>query len=234
MKKAAVLLVISLLALVSCQSTNDDVGAYTASTVSVSGSGTVSLRPDMASFTVSIEKTADTTIEAHRQASATMEEVYAILFSGFGVEEGDITTNSISFNPVYRYENGQQLLVGQKAYQSITVTVYDLASLAFIVDELSAVSGISLSSITLDAKSKEAAEETARILAVQDALSRAEDYASALGLSVSALLSLSEGSTSYTGVRLQANTLLADSASQYYAGDLSVSANVSASFALER
>ena len=72
MRKIIVLSLAVLLAFTSCQSMDDS----SCGTVSVSGSGSVSVEPDMASFSVSIEQTAETTAEAQSQTNARMEKVF--------------------------------------------------------------------------------------------------------------------------------------------------------------
>lgn len=146
----------------------------------------------------------------------------------------------MSLYPSYRYVDGEQILLGQSASQSISVSVRELDDLAPIVDSLSAVSGISLSSISLDASDKDMAESQARTLAIQDALRRAEDYAEGIGASVAAPVTIAESGSYAVVNRIQPTYVMAakaesamDSSASYYAGDLTVSASVDVAFALE-
>lgn len=226
----------AILLLASCQSTKpSNVG-----TVTVAGQSSVSISPDMASFSVSIDSTAETTGEAQAATNERMDEVYRILMEDYGIQEEDLRTTAMSLYPEYRYEDGQQVLVGQTASQSISVIVHDLDSLAAIVDSLSSVSGISLSSISLDASDKSQAGSEARRLAMEDAIGRASDYAAAAGMALGSPLQIQEGGVSTYVNRIQPTALYAAAADEsasskasYYAGELQVSASVSVTFSLE-
>lgn len=235
MKRCIILLLSVLLLFTSCESLKRD-----ELTVSVSGNATVRLAPDIADFTVSISETADTTREAQQLVNDKMSAVYGIL-KGYGISEDDLTTASMSLSPVYSWIDGKQELTGQSARQSISVTLRDISLLANIIDSLSAVSGISLSSISLDASDKSAAIAEARRLAVQDARSRADVYAESAGLKVDRAMSISENSYYANTSRLNANVMMASAATadmegasaEYYADDISVSADVSVVFSMQ-
>lgn len=232
MRRFIIVALVALAVLTGCRSTAEDYMS-----VSVSGSATVTLTPDMASFSISVSETGQTTREAQQQANAKMQDIYDILHEGFGIVAEDIRTTSMSLYPEYRYEDGQQILVGQTASQSISVTVHRLDDLALIVDRLSSVTGISLSSISLDASEKDESMSQARRLAMQDAMDKAGDYAEAAGFVLGAPVSVSESGSYHYANRVQPTMLMAGasakdeaSSASYYAGDLGVSAEVNVVF----
>lgn len=232
MRRFIIVALVALAVLTGCQSTAEDYMS-----VSVSGSATVTLTPDMASFSISVSETGQTTWEAQQQANAKMQDIYDILHEGFGIVAEDIRTTSMSLYPEYRYEDGQQILVGQTASQSISVTVHRLDDLALIVDRLSSVTGISLSSISLDASEKDESMSQARRLAMQDAMDKAGDYAEAAGFVLGAPVSVIESGSYHYANRVQPTMLMAGasakdeaSSASYYAGDLGVSAGVNVVF----
>lgn len=234
MRRFIVVALVALAFLTGCQSTTVDYMS-----VSVSGSATVTLTPDMASFSISVSETGQTTWEAQQMANAKMQDIYDILHDDFGIVAEDIRTTSMSLYPEYRYEDGQQILVGQTASQSISVTVHRLDDLAPIVDNLSSVTGISLSSISLDASEKDESMSQARRLAMQDAMDKARDYAEAAGLVLGDPVSISESGSYHYANRVQPTMLMAGasakdeaSSASYYAGDLSVAADVDVTFTM--
>lgn len=234
MRRFIVVALVALAFLTGCRSTTGDYMS-----VSVSGSATVTLTPDMASFSISVSETGQTTWEAQQMANAKMQDIYDILHDDFGVVAEDIRTTSMSLYPEYRYEDGQQILVGQTASQSISVTVHCLDDLAPIVDSLSSVTGISLSSISLDASEKDESMSQARRLAMQDAMDKARDYAEAAGLVLGDPVSVSESGSYHYANRVQPTMLMAGasakdeaSSASYYAGDLSVAADVDVTFTM--
>lgn len=237
MRRILTVLALSLALLASCATA----GTTSSGGVSVTGNGSVTLSPDMATFSVSVSETAETTAEAQAATNAKMAQIYATLSEEFGVEAKDLRTTSMNLYPDYEYVDGRQVLTGQTSSQSLNVTLHDLDDLAPVVDRLSTISGISLSSISLDAADKAAAQAEARALAVEDAMSKASDYATAAGLGLGKALAISEaGFTSYSN-RIQPTMLYAEAASagsakdsaSYYAGDLQVTAEVSVTFALD-
>ena len=237
MKKFTIAALCALICLTACQTSGDALMR----TISVSGSGSVTIEPDMASFSVSVEETADTTAEAQSMANEKMAEVYRILSEEFSIEDADLRTTGIDLYPRYSYVDGQQVLLGQCSQQSLSVKVRTLDDLAPVIDRLSTISGITISSISLDAEDKSAVMSQARVLAMQDAYAQAEDYASVAGLTVDGPVTISSGSVNWYSNRIQPVALAASAdytsesskaSASYYAGDLEVSASVSVTFNL--
>lgn len=242
MRKTSILLVILMsILLSSCTSTQEPVEEKMTRTVSVSGSGEVAFTPDMASFSVSFRNTADTTQEAQEKTNEAMQIVYDILMGKYGVEAKDIRTTGMSLSPRYRWEEGEQILIGQESTQSIDVKVYDLELLGGIVDDISTVSGIEFSSIQLGLKDRTAALVQAREKAMQDAMAKAGSYATTSGMTLGMPMTIndSNGNFSYSNFspRLLMATATAESSASapsasYYQGDVKVSASVSVTFEL--
>ena len=87
MRKLLILL-LSVVFLASC-STMDAESA----TISVSGSSTVYMHPDNASFTVSAEAVRETTDEAREATDAIITEAVSVLKDRYGISDEDIRTN---------------------------------------------------------------------------------------------------------------------------------------------
>lgn len=234
MKKIPILILLSLLLLSSCSSLKQD-----ELTVSVSGNATVSLSADIADFSITVAEIRETTGEAQSAVNEKMDAIYRIL-SSYGITEEDLVTNSVSLSPEYVWREDGQELVGQRARATLGVTLRDIQLLSSLIDSLSEVSGISLSSITLDASDKSGAISEARRLAMADALSRAEVYADSAGLVVDKAISITESSYYANVDRLEdervemATAALEDSVGggAYYAADLSVYAEVAVTYSM--
>lgn len=232
MKKILIaFLSLSLILLASCST----VEKSDASIISISGTSTVYMSPDMASFTVSAEAVKDTTDEARNAIDGIITEAVDVLEEKYAVSAEDIRTNYLSLNPEYAYVDNQRVLTGQRGYQSIDVTLGDIDIIGAIVEDLSKINGISISSITLDKEDKTEEISQARSLAVRNALEKAATYAEALGRELGAVVSISDGSTpSYyaSPLRLEAASFApsADGANYkttFYSYDLSVSDSIS-------
>ena len=230
MKKA----LISLLALVVLFTSCSTVASNTDSgTISVSGSSTIYMEPDMASFTVSAEATKETSEEARGETDRIINEAVSVLTEKYGVSVDDIKTNYLTLSPEYSYVDNQRVLVGQRGSQSIDISLSDINQIGPIVEDLAKINGISVGSITLDKKDKTAEIEEARVQAVQDALKKAETYANALGKEVGDVVALNDSSSPVPynkGLRVEAAAFAAADQSystNFYSYDLTLSDSVS-------
>jgi len=236
-RKSTLLIVFSLFMLLlftSCQSLDGKEGK----SITVSARGEVTLVADYASFSVSVDEVAATTKEAQQNANAKMAAVRDILEKEFSSEAEDFKTTAMQLSPEYTWKDGEQKLVGQRAYQSIKVEVEDLSRLGEIVDSLSAVEGISFSSINLDKKDKSEAIAEAQWKAIEEARKKAGIFASAAGLTLSDALIITESGSDYTpylvapaAMKMYAEAAVDNSAgAEYFAGDITVSSSVTVVF----
>ena len=114
-------------------------------TISVSGTAEVSVMPDTAYFSISASYVADTSEEARKLASGTISDAVGILTSEYGIRKEDIATEVLTIYPEYRWEDGEQIPVGQRATQGLRITLRDLAAIGDIYDSLSAFDGLEFS-----------------------------------------------------------------------------------------
>lgn len=240
-KSLVILLAISILifTLTGCVTTDSSEKSY----ITVTSSSTVSVVPDTASFTITAEAMADTTEEARNTSSLMIASAVEILKDEFGITDDEITTNYMNINPYYEWLDGGRTLRGQKATQSLNITLKNgLDKAGKVYDRLSVLDGISISSITYSKLDTSQEEAEARAEATKNALKKAQDYVSGLSLEVGKLVNLAEGNVSYSYSSYASNKLMmAESAAAvsdyssttYYAGDLSVSATVTAVFEIE-
>ena len=237
MKKITVTVLAALLlitALVSC-STNT---AATERRVTVSGTGTVTLVPDMVTFSVNVSETAKTTSLAQQAANAKMAAILTIL-RNYNIADEDIVTSGLSFSSDYRWTDSQEVKVGERVSQTLSVRLRDLDSFSKLVDELGTVSGISLNSVNFASSKYEEAAVKARQLAYQNAHDKALVYAMVSGMSLGAPVSISDGYDTYGSVRnfavAEAKSTAAmamDYATEVPTGQLSVTINVNVEFSI--
>lgn len=210
-------------------------------TVSVSGSGIVNMKADMVSFNIGISERAETTGEAQQKANAKVAQTLALI-RDFDIPDDDISTASLSFNTEYRWDNGQQIRIGEVVSQTVIVSMRDISKFGTLVDKLgSSVSGISFDSVSFSSSDMSKAKIQAREAAYEDALAKAHTYAEKSGLKVSGPLSISEGGNSSYQARLSNDGMMyakaASMGTAYYETDaptglLSVAVNVNVVFEL--
>lgn len=163
--------------------------------VTVSGIGTVQAQPDVARLNVNFAHTAPTTREAKKAVAQTMGQILKILQEE-RVEDKDIKTLVLDYRVEYDYRNGRRVRLGQRAEQTIVVTVGNLKNaperLASILDKIVALDKVEVQDIGFDIEKKTELFRKSRELAYQKALDKARQYAELCGRKLGKVLTISE------------------------------------------
>ena len=232
-------LIVTLLALTSCQALQSE--NKIVPTVSVSASATISVIPDSASFSITAESTEPTTEEARNASSLMTEKAVEILKDEFGITEESFTTDFMQINPYYEWVDGQRTLVGQKATQKLSIVLSgeNLSKVGKVYDRLSVLDGISISSVSYSKLDTTEEVRSVREKAAEEALKKAEAYAKGVGKKVGKVISISDGSgVYYTTVTYNSPKLMMAEASMDYASttiyqsDVTLSDSVTVVFTL--
>ncbi|ULQ58553.1 SIMPL domain-containing protein [Brucepastera parasyntrophica] len=172
-----------------------DKAASNVSTVSVSGTGTVFAQPDMVQMLVTFSYVAPTTREAKQVVDGKVKQVLDILKES-NIDDTNIKTVSLNYDTETEYQNGRSVWVGQRASQSISVTVNDINAdtdrLPALLDRISAVDTVRISNVSFDVKEKTELFEKARELAYQKAYEKAVQFARLSGLGIVKVLTINE------------------------------------------
>jgi uncharacterized protein YggE len=159
--------------------------------LSVNGSGQVSITPDIAYIYIGVHSegtTASEAVDANKvQTSAVIDAIKAA-----GVDDKDINTTNFSIWPSQQYApdgtvSGTIYMVDNTVY----VIVRDLASLGDLLDSTISAGANTINSIQFDIADKTEAVKEARIKAVEDAKTQAQELADAAGVSLGALQNIS-------------------------------------------
>lgn len=170
-----------------------------ADTIRLSATGTVRAAPDMATINTGVTTQAETAREALDANSAAMEDLVAALREA-GLEDRDIQTSDFTVSPQYVYsdqrdDNGYTLppeIQGYQVSNSVTIIVRELEGLGAVLDQAVTVGANTINGITFAVDDSSALETEARELAVQEAIAKAETYASAAGVTLGAIESITE------------------------------------------
>lgn len=186
--------VIAMLMVVSSASCKSDKQEIP-NTVAVSGIGTAQAQPDMARTNVSFGHTAPTTQEAKKMVEQTMEQILKILQEE-KVESKDIKTLSLDYRVEYDYRSSRRVSLGQRAEQTISVTVTNLTNnperFTSILDKIVAIDKVEVQDIGFDIEKKTELFRQSRELAYQKALEKAQQYAELCGRKLGKVLTISE------------------------------------------
>lgn len=211
--------------------------AWRATSLNLSASGEVKAPPDMATITLGVRTEAPTAAQAMADNASRMSEVVAAL-KRQGVEARDIQTSGLDLNPQYAYDQNQPpRLTGYQASNQVGITVNDLSRLGRTIDAVVGGGANQISGISFGLKDPKAAQDAARLKAVQALQAKAQLLAGAMGYRVARLVNLTEGENAPPPPRPMAFAtakLAQSAATPVEAGQLTVRAEVSATFELTR
>lgn len=200
--------------------------------LTVTGEGQSTAQPDLATVSLGVSSRADTAAEAMSQNAAQQTKVIDAL-KGAGVEARDIQTSGLNLSPVIDYQDGQPpKLTGYAAQNMVTVRVRDIAGLGPVLDKLVGAGANEINGIGFSREDMTEALDKARADAIADARHRAEVMAEAAGMRLGPLMSLSEAQIAGGPQPMMMAADAKRGGAPIEAGELSVTANVTAVFAM--
>ena len=162
-------------------------------TISVSGQGTVSLVPDMASLSIGVQTDGAVAVEVVAANNTQTEQVIEALGT-FGVDSRDISTTNFSVFPIQnRGPNGEVTSTTFRVQNTVNVTVRDLDNLGGTLDAVVTAGANTISGIRFEANdvSSRLAHDEAAMDALADARREADLLADAAGVRVVDVISIS-------------------------------------------
>lgn len=205
-------------------------------TLTVTASGEVVARPDVARVTAGIVSEARTTAEAlagaDKAAAALLTEAEAA-----GIAKADVTTSNFSVTPVWSSrttpDGAPSRITGYSVSNTFTLEVRRIADLGPLLERLVAKGTNTVSGIAFDVSDADKRRDEARVAAVTAARARAELLATAVGQRLVRVLSIGEGATDRPMPRLYAKAAMgAPGAVPVEAGSQTISAEVTMTFEL--
>jgi len=214
----------------------------------VTGQASVSVDPDLVLLNVGVEAMAETVAEARTQAATAMDAIVAAVKEN-GLEDKDVQTLSFNIWPQYEYpeveENGRrvrkQTLVGYTINNTARIKIRDVDTVGTIIDDVAEAGGdyTRINGIQFSIEDPSAYMDDLREQAVEDAVAKAEHFASLTDVEVGDLLFISEvgrGVDVRDFVQLESRAMMAAAAApatSISGGELELSLNVQAVFAIE-
>jgi hypothetical protein len=161
--------------------------------ISVNGTGTTTVTPDIAILRLGVEVTSDTVGDARDEAAEAMDRIRASL-SEHSIDDSDIQTTQFSIFPQYDFRSSERRLIGFTVNNQVSVTVREIDDVGVVLDDAIKAGGdaVRVNNISFSVDDPDAAMAEARAAAVEDARSRADTLASAAGVSVGRPLSINE------------------------------------------
>jgi len=209
-------------------------GGTNEGSIVVSGTGRVSVQPDVADLRLGVTLSRATVDEARKDAGATMAAILTAVERA-GVAQKDVRTSLLSVQPQYEYRDNQPpALSGYQLANVVEVTVRDLARLGDVVDGTLKAGATSMDSLNFRLEDPAPAEREARTRAMAEARSRADVLAEAAGVAISGVASVSEDGALPPprpfAAKAERMMMAADASTPVESGSLEVSVRVTVAY----
>ena len=170
----------------TAQQTND---GTTERTITVTGSATISAKPDEAVVSLGVQTQATKAQDAMDQNAARMTQVFEAL-KAMGIGDADLATASISLDPMW--DDHGQTVIGFQARNQIDVTVHDMGQVGAVIDAGIGAGANLAGGIMFRLSDQNQGVDDALARAVQDAKAKADTMASAADASIGQVVTIAE------------------------------------------
>ena len=170
-------------------------------TISVSGTGEIWAKPDLALIDFSVVGEKKTVIEAMAENTKKMNSVIEAIKSQ-GVEEKDLKTTNFSISPRYEwyekseiYPAGKRVLVGYEVNQTLQVKIRDLTKIGNIIQVATEAGANQVGDLRFMIDKQDELKSQARKEAIEKAKVMAKEIAGQLGVKLVKITNFSENAT---------------------------------------
>jgi uncharacterized protein YggE len=205
-------------------------------TISVTGSGEVFGKPDVAYITLGVDENDADAGKAIDSANTTLTAIVKAVGDA-GVKDEDIQTTSYNIYPEDKTDPQTGQPTGERTFHvtlAVTVTIRDISKVGAVIQAGLGAGANTINSLSFGIADTKSLEADARKAAVADAKDRATQLAEAAGVTLGTPINISE-SIGVVPVPMfnRANDMIAASAApQINAGQLSVSITVNITYSI--
>ncbi|MEZ4553091.1 MAG: SIMPL domain-containing protein [Dehalococcoidia bacterium] len=237
---AAAMLGIVAVAVAGCSSeTRVSVDQEQQTGISVSGTGRVTVVPDIAVVNLGVEVTRSSVADARSAAADAIEAVQSSLRQN-GVDDKDIATAYFSIQPQYgpvdpADRSGSPRIVGYTVINQLAVKVRRIDDLSRVVDSAVAAGGddARVQNVSFTVDQPEQYQSDAREQAVADARQRAEELARLAGVQLGRARAVSETSGVSADARFAVPSAAGAGETSFSPGETEISLSVSVVYDIE-
>lgn len=181
-----------LFAFLFVSSSNAQGVKYEQQTINVNGSGEVSISPDIANISFSIETNAKTASAAVKENADKTNKVLEALKSQIG-EDDKLSTTGYNLSPMYEYNNQTKKseFTGYKATNTVLVKTYNLKKIGTLIDSAAEAGSNNIRGLTFDSTKRNDYRREALVKAVKDARATADTVANAAGVQITTIYQIS-------------------------------------------
>ena len=171
-------------------------------TITVTGTGEVYAKPDLAIVSFTVKTEAKSVAEAMEENTEKMNAVIGFM-KAEGIEEKDLKTTNFNIYPRYEYyekediemwprPEGQRVLVGYEITQSLQIKIREMESVGDIIQLATGAGANQVGSLNFTIDDQDELKNQAREEAIKEAKEKAQELASQLGIKLIRIQSFSE------------------------------------------
>ena len=161
--------------------------------ISVAGTGTIKVQPDIVKVSLGVQSQANTVSDAQSDAASKAQALTDALKKA-GIVDTDIQTNNYAISPNYIYQDGQApKLNGYTVSQGYSVTIRDLSKAGSILDVAGSAGATTINGIEFSLSDDSAVTKQARAAAMSDAHDKATQLATAGQVTLGSVVQVAEG-----------------------------------------
>lgn len=198
--------------------------------IQVSGQGTLEVVPDMGRVSLHVRREGSDAAALTETLNNVTADLIAMA-KKLGIDDRDITATALSINPRYRRRGDESVADGVIASRTMAVVLKDLDRYIELMNEALALGANNVDPIRLDTSKREALENQALTLAMEDAKAEAARVADGFGVQLGRVTHVQVGTHSPRPEAMRAVSY-ADSAPSFSAGVIQISRSLSATFAI--
>lgn len=169
----------------------DSVTTNKSDSFSVTGEGTISVKPDVAIISAGIQAEALTVQAAQEKINSVINTV-STNTKKLGISDTDIQTTNYNVQPKYDYSQGAQKITGYQANTNLNIKVRDISKINSVIDTATTSGANQIGNVSFEINDKTQAENQARVKAVAEAKRKAEQAAQMAGFRLGKLINYSE------------------------------------------
>lgn len=170
-------------------------GSVDAVHVSVSGSATINVAPDVANVSFDLLTKEKTAQEAKEVNDAMLKKLNEVL-KKYEIKETELKMNYINIHPYYQYKANSHELAGYEAQKAITIKIKEIDKYNSFIDDLLKVGISNINSVDFTVEDIKTVRNQARVKAVESAKEKAELFASSISKKIIDVIEISENDVS--------------------------------------
>lgn len=238
MNKKLSLIIVSILVfglLAACSPTVELARDENVRSMSVNGTGRVTVVPDIANINIGVRTEAEVVTDALEGNTAQANAISQVL-QELGVAEEDIQTSNFNIYPSERYDPMTGQVEGRYfvVENTVNVKVRDLSNLGEVLSAVVEAGANNIYGINFNVEDREPSVAEARQLAIEDAKAKAQAIADAAGVQLGEIINInvSSGSTPITYYDAKGGAY-SEAAAPIAAGTLTISMECNITYAIQ-